>query len=50
MSETDTKNKTLDFETENETLHSQTKAKTETSTGLETEPEALGDIWQNLHC
>jgi len=28
----------------------QSEAKTEMSTGLETKPEALGDIWQNLHC
>jgi len=35
---------------ETETLHSETEAKTETSTGLETESETLGDIWQNLHC
>ena len=39
-------------ETETETLHSETEAKIEMSTALETKPEtsALGDIWQNLHC
>jgi len=25
-------------------------SKTETSTGVETEPETLRDGWQNLHC
>jgi len=33
-----------------ETVDSETEAKTETSTGLQTEPDTLGDIWQNLHC
>jgi len=29
------------------TLHCETEVKTETSTGLETKPETLGEIWQN---
>jgi len=45
MSKTDTKT-----DTKIETFDSEIETETKAPKGLETEPEILGGIWQNLHC